>query len=216
MRKKDLSKRDIEKSVSFLSDDECNFGDYVELYRRLLLLDEGNKVLSALSKIKKLLSFNEKIFSSPSVAETFMYFCLNGAATAWVLQNKLNIPEATTYRAMKRLRALGILVPAIKVSKVKNSKGGPRPTVWALKNASTEEISAALRLHFRTISPKYRVAEEIAQTIMDEYSDIMRPQEISYREIMIRVRELHIPFRIPDIANLTAQYLHENGIKVWR
>jgi len=126
------------------------------------------------------------------------------------------MPEATTYRALKRLRALGIVIPAIKVSKVRNSKGGPRPTIWALETTSTEKISGALRLHFRTLSPKYRFAEEVAQTIMDEYADRLNVQEISYREIMIRIKELQMPFRKPDIAHLAAQYLHERGVKVWR
>jgi len=163
-----------------------------------------------------LLSFSEKIFSSSSVAETFLYFCTHGAATAWILQRELNMPEATTYRALKRLRALGIVIPAIKVSKVRNSKGGPRPTIWALDASSIEQISSALRLHLRTLSPKYRFAEEVAQTIMDEYADRLNVQEISYREIMIRIKELQIPFRKPDIAHLAAQYLHERGVKVWR
>lgn len=40
--------------------------------------------------------------------------------------------------------------------------------------------------------------------------------EITYREIIIQVRELEIPFNVPDIAELAARYLHEKGIKVWR
>jgi hypothetical protein len=42
------------------------------------------------------------------------------------------------------------------------------------------------------------------------------PPEINYRDIMQQVRELKIPFKGPDIADLAAQYLHERGIKVWR
>jgi len=169
-----------------------------------------------LKNIQELLSFSEKIFSSSAIAETFLYFCLHGSATAWILQTELNMPEATAYRALKRLRALGILVPAIKVSKIRNSKGGPRPTVWALRSASTDEISKALRLHFRFLSPKYRVAEEVAQTILDEYVNRRNIQELSYREILIHIKELRIPFKTPDIADLAAQYLHERGVKVWR
>lgn len=169
-----------------------------------------------LRKIRKLLSFSEKIFSSSAVAETFLYFCTHGAATAWILQRELNMPEATTYRAMKRLRALGIVIPAIKVPKIRNSKGGPRPIIWALDNASNEQVSDAMSLHLRTLSPKYRFAEDVAQTIMDEYADRLNVNEISYKEIMIRIKELQIPFRKPDIAHLAAQYLHERGIKVWR
>jgi hypothetical protein len=33
---------------------------------------------------------------------------------------------------------------------------------------------------------------------------------------VFRVKEMKIPFRAPDISDLTAQYLHEKGVKVWR
>ena len=203
-------------SLKLFSYNERNFKNYVDLFRRLLLLGEKNNLKSKLESIQELLSFTENVFSSNAVAEAFLYFCLNGAATAWILQYELKMPEATAYRALKRLRALNIIKPAIKVSKIRTSKGGPRPTVWALEGVSTEEISNALRLHFRALSPKYRVAEKVAQTILDEYLIKRNIQEISYKEILIQIKELRIPFRTPDIAHLAAQYLNEIGIKVWR
>ncbi|UCD45259.1 MAG: hypothetical protein JSV27_01805 [Candidatus Bathyarchaeota archaeon] len=195
---------------------ESNFLKYIEVYRRLLLLNEENNLASTLKNIQELLSFSEKIFSSSAVAEAFLYFCLHGASTAWVLQNELNQPEATVYRALKRLRSLNIVVPALKVSKVKKSKGGPRPTVWALEGASTKEVARAMRLHYQMLSPKFRVAEDVAQTILEEYISKRQVSEISYKEIVIQVKELRIPFRTPDIADLAANYLHEKGVKVWR
>lgn len=204
------------RSLKLVSNNEYNFSKYVAVYRRLLLLNGKNNLASTLKYIQELLSFGERIFSSSAIAEAFLYFCLHGSATALILQTELNMPEATVYRALKRLRALGIIVPAIKVSKIRNSKGGPRPTVWAITGASTDEISKALKLHFRTLSPKFRVAEEVAQTILDEYVNRRNINEISYREILIHIRELRIPFNKPDIADLAAQYLHEKGIKVWR
>ncbi len=209
-------RRRNKKPSTSVSRDENNFLKYVELYRKLLLLNEDNNLATTLKNIQELLSFSEKIFSSSAIAEAFLYFCLHGASTAWVLQNELNMPEATAYRALKRLRSLGIVVPALKVSKPKSSKGGPRPTVWALEGSSTEEVAGALRLHYKMLSPKFRVAEEVAQTIIDEYLTVRNVEEISYREIVIKVKELRIPFRTPDIANLAANYLHEMGIKVWR
>ena len=88
-----------------------NLSPYVEVYRQLLLRNEDNDLATTLKNIQELLSFSEKIFSSSAVAETFLYFCLHGAATVWVLQNELNIPEATTYRAVKRLRSMSPLTP---------------------------------------------------------------------------------------------------------
>ncbi len=195
---------------------ERNFGKFIDVYRQLLLLNENNNLSTTLKNIQELLTFTEKVFSSPAVAEVFLYFCLHGASTAWVLQNELTLPEATAYRALKRLRSMGIVVPALKVSKVKSSKGGPRPTVWALEGASNEEIAKVLRLHFQFLSPKFQVAETVAQTILDEYIIKRKVDEISYREIVIQVKAQRVPFRTPDIADLAATYLNERGIKVWR
>jgi len=193
-----------------------NLSPYVEVYRQLLIKNEENDLATTLKNIQELLSFSEKIFSSSAVAETFLYFCLHGAATVWVLQNELNIPEATSYRAVKRLRSMGILVPALKITKVKNAKGGPRPTIWSLEHATTEDIAKSLRLHYKLLSPKYKVAEEIAQTILDEYVTKRQVSEISYKEIVVQINGMQVPFRTPDIAELTATYLHDKGIKVWR
>jgi len=193
-----------------------DFTKYIEIYRQLLMLNENNNLATHLKNIQELLSFTEKVFSSPAVAEVFLYFCLNGSATAWVLQNELSIPEATVYRALKRLRSMGIVLPALKAAKIKNSKGGPRPIVWAIEAATTEEVARALRLHHQMLSPKFLVAEEVAQTILEEYITKRNVDEISYREIVIQVKELRIPFRTPDIADLAATYLNEKGVKVWR
>lgn len=193
-----------------------NFGKFIEVYRQLLLLNENNNLETTLKNIQELLTFTEKVFSSPAVAEVFLYFCLHGAATAWTIQNELSTPEATAYRALKRLRSMGIVVPALKVSKVKSSKGGPRPTVWALEVSSNDEVAKALRLHYKLLSPKFQVAETVAQTILDEYITKRKVDEIDYREILVQVKALRVPFRTPDIADLAATYLNERGIKVWR
>jgi hypothetical protein len=193
-----------------------DFKKYVELYRKLLLLNEKNSLATTLKNIHELLTFSEKIFSSSAVAEAFLYFCLHGAATAWVLQNDLTLAEPTAYRALKRLKSLGIVIPAIKAPKLKGSKGGPRPTVWSLEDASNEEVANAVKLHHKMLSPKYQVAETVAQTILDEYIAKRNIEEISYKEIVIQIKELRIPFRTPDIADLAANYLNDKGVKVWR
>ena len=183
---------------------------------KLLLLNRGSNSTNSIIYARTILSKIRGILGSDSTAEIFAYLCLHGASTAWVIQCQLDIPESTTYRALKQLRSLGFIVPALRVSKVRNSKGGPRPTIWALDGASTDEVASALKLHYRMLSPKYRIAEEVAQSILDDYITPRRATEITYREIIIQVKELKIPFRAPDIADLAASYLHEKGIKVWR
>jgi len=212
---KDPLNGDKSRSVKRAKPEETSFIKYTQIFRQLLLMNEKNDLATTLKNIQELLNFSESIFSSPAVAETFLYFCLHGAGTAWVLQTELNQPEATVYRTIKRLRAVGLITPALKVSKVQSSKGGPRPTVWSLESATSDEIAAALRHHYRTLSPKYRVAEEVAQTILDDYTKKGR-EEITYRDLLDQIREMRIPFKAPDIADLAAQYLVEKGVKVWR
>lgn len=212
-----MSKQTAKLNFKELSSrDGGNYNIYIQMYRELVLYDESTNLSNSLTRITKLLSFHEKIFSSPSTAEVFLYFCMNGSATGWTLQNELDMAEATVYRALKRLRTMNVIESALRASKQKGSKGGPRPVVWALQGSTTEEVARALRLHYRMLSPKFLVAEKAAQTILDEYIIKRQVDEISYREIIIHVKELRIPFSTPDIADLAATYLNEKGIKVWR
>jgi len=91
----------------------------------------------------RILSEIRSIFGSKAVSKIFIYFCLHGAATAWELQRELDMAEATTYRALSHLKSLGFITPALKVSKFRHSKGGPRPIVWAIEGASQEEVTRA-------------------------------------------------------------------------
>lgn len=84
-----------------------------------------------------------------------------------------------------------------------------------MESASGDEVAAALKLHYRMLSPKYRVAENVAQTILDQYTQ-KGQREISYRDLVSAIKEMNIPFKTPDIADLAAQYLGEKGLKVWR
>ena len=41
-------------------------------------------------------------------------------------------------------------------------------------------------------------------------------EEITYSDLVGKIKEMQIPFKAPDIADLAAQYLGEKGVKVWR
>jgi len=206
------------RTSPYSEDNQVNLNhDIINIFK-LLLSRRKNNSPEQLSYIHTILSKLGNIFSNKSTAEVFAYFCKpgNGAATAWILQNKLGIPEATVYRVLKDLRASGMIAPAIIIPKIKGSKGGPRATIWAIVGCSKDDIAQAFNLHRQLKSRKYRIAVEVAQTMLDSYIKPRRLTEISYREIIIHIKELRVPFRTPDIADLAAQYLHEQGVKVWR
>ena len=51
--------------------------------------------------------------------------------------------------------------------------------MWGLVGScSDEEVARAVTLHYRTLSPKYRAAEKVAQTILDE-SKLGQPKEVN-------------------------------------
>ena len=119
------------------------------------------------------------------------------------------------HRILRDLGALGVVELILKVPQRRVKRSGPMPKVWGLVgHCSDEEVARAVTLHYRTLSPKYRAAEKVAQTILDEFRG--RSSEINYRDIVLRIKEMKIPFKSPDVADLAAQYLHEKGFKIWR
>lgn len=189
--------------------------DIIQTFKLLLTKHDSKAPISA-TYTKTILSTLRTIFSSKAVSKVFTYLCLHGASTAWILQCRLEMTEPTTYRSLKQLRTIGVITSALKIDSGKQSKGGPRPTVWVIEGSSPEDIDEALKVHYLMLSPKYRIAEKGAQKILDEIHDLGRPLEINYSDIMDQVKELKSSFTTPDIADLVAQYLQEKGIKIWR
>ena len=152
------------------------------------------------------------------MGQAFIYLCRTEATTAWLLQIQLGMPETTSHRILKKLRALGVVEPIIKLLKGLRKRSGSISMAWGLVgHCSDEEVAKAINLHYRTLSPKYRLAREVAQTILTDYLNRRNVEEISYREIVVYIKEnRRIPFFIPDIAELTARYLYQQGIRVWR
>jgi len=181
---------------------------------RLLLSNESINPLDRVKEAQRLLSFIESIFKSGSTGAVFMYLLDRGAATAWLLQVNLELNEATVYRSLKRLRAMGLVTPEWRIPKQKRSRGGPRPMVWALLDASIEDVAHAARDHQRALSPNYRVAEELVQQLLPECIQ----KEITYTKIMKEAgnKLAGSNQRIRDISELASIILKENGIRVWR
>ncbi|GAI16172.1 unnamed protein product, partial [marine sediment metagenome] len=144
-----------------LSPDESNPNIDIIKKLKLLLLYKSTNPLDRARHAQRLLSFFESIFTSGSTGAIFLYLLDRGAATSWLIQVDLEIPEATAYQSMKRLRAMKLITPEWRIPKQKGSKGGPRPVVWALLDSSVEDVARAARDHQRAQSPNYRVAEKL-------------------------------------------------------
>jgi len=61
-----------------------------------------------------------------------------------------------------------------------------------------------VKLRYQTLNPKYRAAEKVAQSILDEFR-LDQPMEVKYTDTMIRVKAMKIPYSGSDVADLAAQ-----------
>jgi len=188
------------------------------LYRLGLILSRGgNNSEYNITHIRETLSTLSSLFSSHSLAKTFVHLCHHRCSTAYIIQMETRLPESTVYRALRRLRSLGLIEPAYRIPIRNLRRGGPRPVIWGLKGTyGPEDIARCIHQHRRLLSPKFRLAENIAQRILDSYLKPHNLTEISYRTITLIIKELRIPFNISDIAHLAANSLSERGVKVWR
>lgn len=184
---------------------------------RLLLPNGENNLTKRVVAVRELVAFLENIMRSAATSEVFFYLLEHGAATAWLLQVELQMPEATAYRALKKLRVMDIVVDAITIRHQTGARGGPRPTVWALQGTSPEVVAAAIRKHQRALSPKYRVAEKFVQDILEPHLNRdPSGRGITFNQIIRYSRGQTAPYRNRDIADLAATILTMKGIKVWR
>lgn len=157
------------------------------------------------------------ILKLEDLRNTLYYFLDYGAATSLILQQKLKIDDSKVYRYITKLKNLDIIEPAVRMPSEMRSKGGPRATVYKVPDADIVQVNDAITLHRKLLSPKYRVAEELAQILLDEYIEPRGLKEITKREILIFVKDRRVLFVAGDIAELMARYLqHQRGIKVWR
>lgn len=211
----------LDESTQLLSPNDNNSQIIMIRKMKLLISNDNGNSLDKVREAQRLLSFIESIFKSSSTGETFLYLLDRGATTAWLLQVNLEIPGPSAYRALKRLRVMGLVTPEWRIPnrrlrsrKPGHAKGGPRAMVWALLDASKEDVARAVRDHRRALSPNYRVAEEFVQYLLEDC--IM--EDITYKRILqYGLERLDMSKqRVRDVSQMAANILSEQGIKVWR
>jgi len=157
-----------------------------------------------------------KILISDSLRRVTWYFLDYGAATAYILQFRVDVPEATSHRHIKSLQKMGVVVPAVRSRHPVDTRGGPRPTIWMIPDAEFDQIRETQKLHKRLLSPKYVTGEKLGQLILEEFLEPRKLEEITGRKVWAVAREHKIRGELSDIVFFAMNYLTEQGIKVWR
>lgn len=141
------------------------------------------------------------------------YLQQHGAVTSLIVRRRLNIPRRSAFRALSELEDIGAVELATR-AKVPNSVGKPG-NVYCLIGGSIEDVRRAVKTHnLLYSSKKYRIADNLAQTILEEFKE--KPsREMHYRDIMSQVKKLQIPFSSYDISQMVYKILVDNDMKVW-
>jgi len=134
------------------------------------------------------------------------------ASTLRILCEELRIPKSSLIWALHELVNLGMIRP---LGEIRNERGRSA-TIYATHDASEEDVKRTRIRHRRLSSPKYRAGERLAQTLLTEYLEKREQPEITFREILLIVREVRLPYNPRDIAEIVARHLSELGVKVWR
>ncbi len=157
-----------------------------------------------------------RILTSDSLRRVAWHFLDYGAATSLILQFRADIPEATSFRHIKTLQKMGVVIPAVKSKHSVDSKGGPRPTIWMTPDATLDQMNESQKLHRKLLSPKYVAGEKLGQLVLEEYIEPRNVKEITGQEVWTVARKHRIRGELSDIVTFAMNYLSEQGIKVWR
>lgn len=152
--------------------------------------------------------------SVPNNWLVFNYLLESGAVTSLIIRRRLGIPRRSAFHSLESLRNVGLIELATR-AKVPMIVGKPA-NVYMLPTANVDDVRKAVKIHNLLFgSKKYRIADDLAQTILEEYNE-KNIKEIYYRDIFQKVKKLKIPFNTNDISQMVHTILIENDLKVWK
>ena len=143
---------------------------------------------------------------APLTLQVLAYIYQRGAATALIIRHRLKLSKSSVHYILNRLYEEGYIRP------VSTTRGTGRPAkVWVpIGKPDPEKVKEAILEHQRLSSPKYQLAEQYAQQIFDKYLKPRKTTEISYKEVLIIVKD-------PDLAHITCWVLQRQyRARVWR
>jgi len=161
------------------------------------------------AQLKKLLKKHESIMSIKGRREVYYYFLDHIAGTGALTMQETGLSEQGAYSHMKWLYQNEFIVSHGKLKSVK--KGGPRPVLYALPGATSEQI-ARVRIKIDKGRQSYTLVIELTQLLFEDIIDA----QIQYNKIVNVAKKRCKGFDLIGIADQVARELHEKGIKIWR
>jgi predicted transcriptional regulator len=200
------------QSLDFFSSDDKKSRLYIKLLFDFILSYDKKKSVSPEKALRDFFSLAEKICSSPIRREIFIYLMMNRAASALVLHHSLGIPLPSVYREMNRLVELGLVE---RIPPRREGKGRPF-AVYVAFGFTADDVVETLERTRSIRTPAYSVVSRVKQLILEDHIHVRGCAEVRWREVLEVTRAHCRGFFHPDIAEIVARELIQEGVKVWR
>lgn len=205
-----------EAGEQLATSDVANSPNYNEWIFTLLSYVDTNVGLGSTKNAKK---FLEKMWkANPTMIAVVHHIRLHHATIIKYIAEDLELSETQVYRLVTQLKEWGIVKFAGSIDNRRKGgvKGGPQPQIITLAGKIyPEEILALREKYFKDQNPALAELKRIIPMLIDEYVD-PNSKEITYRQIVNKVRDTLPGYKFAPLADECARNLHEMGIKVWR
>ena len=95
--------------------------------------------------LKPIITTLDQIASTPSLERVTLFLAHRKAATAYTLHKELDMPEATVYRCLKKLKSLGLIHSKKMIPPRRH--GGRWAYIYHTPTASPQDLTKAMMLH---------------------------------------------------------------------
>lgn len=158
---------------------------------------------------KELLKKHESIMSIKGRREVYYYFLDHIAATGALIMQKTGLSEQGAYSHMKWLHQNEFIESHGKIKGTK--KGGPKPVLYALPGATSEQVARAIGKIDKSYRQSYALVLDLTQLLFEDVVDA----QIQYSKIVSIAKKRCKGFDLIGISDQVARELREKGIKIW-
>jgi len=160
--------------------------------------------------LKEILAKFAPIMKSNVRRDVYFWFLDNQGGIPNMLFADLEANEGHIYKEINWLRKNNFIEASGPVRVFK--KSGPKPILYTLPDTPKETIPKMIIKVQQSYTKIYKVSRDLAQRIFDELKD----EEIQFSKITDLAKKNSQGFYFLDVANIAAEELHNQGIKVWR
>ena len=155
-----------------VQDLRTNSGKYIDIFYGLVVRDLTTILLLPNKQRMKLVRDLRTIYRRPTVYKILLRMVEMRASTAYVLRQELSIPKQSVYDSLAFLIELGFLVKA-RPLKSSSIKGGRTLTVFALREATPDDIARAVERDRYARTPAFEEVKRITQLLLDDYFEVI-------------------------------------------